>query len=70
MIRQGTEVKWQWGKGEAEGKVIETYIDKVEKTLSGNKVIREGTQDNKALLIEQEDGTQVLKLESEVKRND
>jgi len=68
MIRQGTKVKWKWGKGTAEGKVKETYQKKVSKTIKGNEVTRNGSQDDKALYIEQEDGDLVLKLESEVER--
>ncbi len=70
MIRTGTEVKWKWGKGTATGKVIETFTEKTVKTIKGQKVVRNGEEGNKALYIEQEDGTKVLKLESEVKRVD
>ncbi len=70
MIREGTVVKWKWGNGIAEGKVKETYQDKVVKTISGQKVTRNGSEDDKALYIEQEDGGTVLKLESEVERAD
>ncbi len=66
MIRKGTEVKWKWGSGEAEGKVIETFTEEVTKTIKGSEVTRNGEKGNKALLIEQEDGDKVLKLESEV----
>jgi len=68
MIRKGTKVKWKWGNGTAEGKVIETYTDKVSKTIKGSDVTRNGASDNKALYIEQEDGDHVLKSESEVER--
>lgn len=70
MIRKGTQVKWKWGNGTAKGKVVETYTDNVSKNLKGTEVTRNGTEDDKALLIEQEDGDQVLKLESEVERID
>ena len=68
MIRKGTKVKWQWGSGEATGKVEETYSEEVTKTINGNKVTRKGESGNKALLIKQEDGDTVLKLESEVEK--
>jgi len=68
MIRTGTEVKWKWGKGYAQGKVTETFKKSISKTIKGNEVTRNGSEDDKALLIEQEDGDQVLKLESEVER--
>jgi len=68
MIRTGTQVKWKWGKGSAQGKVVETYKESISKTIKGSEVTRNGSEDDKALLIEQEDGDQVLKLESEVER--
>ncbi|MEM8529154.1 MAG: DUF2945 domain-containing protein [Bacteroidota bacterium] len=68
MIREGTEVKWKWGNGTAQGKVQATYTEKTVKTIAGQKVIRNGESGNKALYIEQADGSKVLKLESEVER--
>lgn len=70
MIREGTVVKWKWGNGVAEGKVIETYTERVSKTIAGQAITRNGVYGNKALYIRQEDGSEVLKLESEVERAD
>lgn len=70
MIRKGTEVKWEWGNGTATGKVTETFTKKVTRTIKGNEVTRDGSDDDKALLIEQEDGGKVLKLQSEVERTE
>lgn len=70
MMRQGTAVKWKWGNGEAKGTVEETYKESVSKTLKGSEVTRNGTENDKALLIQQDDGDRVLKLESEVERVD
>ena len=66
MIREGSEVKWEWGNGTAKGK--ETYTKKISKTIKGNEVTKNGEEGNKALYIEQEDGDNVLKLESEVSK--
>ena len=66
MIRTGSEVKWKWGNGTATGKVKETFSKEVTRTIDGNEVTKKGESGNKALLIEQEDGGRVLKLESEV----
>ena len=68
MIQKGSTVRWKWGNGNAEGKVKETFSGEVTKTIKGSKVTRKGEQGNKALLIEQEDGDEVLKLESEVEK--
>lgn len=70
MINKGTQVKWKWGNGHAEGKVTSTYTESVTKTIKGSEVTRNGSKDDKALYIEQEDGDKVLKLESEVERAD
>lgn len=70
MIQKGTKVKWNWGNGTAEGKVIETYTTETTKTIKGNEVTRNGEEGNKALYIQQEDGDYVLKSESEVERTD
>ncbi len=68
MIQKGSVVQWNWGNGTAEGKVIETYAEEVEKQIKGQSVKRIGEKNNKALYIEQDDGSKVLKLESEVEK--
>ena len=70
MIRQGTEVKWKWGNGYAQGKVEETFTRSVTRTIKGSEITRDGSDNDKALVIKQEDGSTVLKLESEVERED
>jgi hypothetical protein len=67
-IRTGTTVKWKWGSSWAEGTVTEVHHDEVTRTTKGNTVTRKGDADNPAYVIEQEDGTVVLKLRSEVER--
>lgn len=70
MIQKGTNVKWNWGSGTAEGKVEKTFTEKVTKTIKGNAVTRHGESGNKVLYIKQADGDYVLKSESEVERVD
>ncbi len=67
-IRTGTTVKWEWGSSEAEGTVTEVHHDKVTRTTKGKQITRNGSPDDAAYVIEQEDGTIVLKLSSEVER--
>ncbi len=69
MIREGTEVWWKWGSGRAKGTVTEVHHDKVTRTVDGSEITRNGSKDNPAYVIEQEDGTTVLKLSSEVERD-
>ena len=70
MIREGSKVKWSWGNGTATGKVEETFTKEVTRTIDGNEVTRKGESGDKALLIKQDDGGKVLKLESEVEKAD
>lgn len=67
-IRKGTTVTWKWGKNEAEGTVTEVHHEKVTRKSKGKEITRNGTDDDPAYVIEQEDGTTVLKLQSEVER--
>ncbi len=67
-IRKGTKVKWKWGSSWAEGKVTEVHHDDVSRTTKGNAVTRHGSDDDPAYVIVQEDGTVVLKLQSEVEK--
>ena len=62
----GDTVRWNWGQGTAEGKIIQIYKERVAKTLKGSEIVRDGDDDNPAYLIEQADGYQVLKLASEL----
>lgn len=65
----GDTVQWNWGQGQASGKVREVYTERVEKQIKGSKVTRNADQDNPAYLIEQQDGDRVLKSHSELSRD-
>jgi hypothetical protein len=68
MIREGIEVRWKWGSGTATGTFRKIFDHDVTRTIDGSEITRQGSEDDEALLIEQEDGQSVLKLESEVRR--
>ncbi len=68
MIKVGTVVKWKWGSGIATGKVVEIFIKDITKTIKGSAITRKATPENKAFLIEQEDGARVLKSATEIER--
>ena len=61
-------VEWDWGGGTGEGKVREVFTEHVSRTIKGNEVTRNATEDNPAYLIEQDDGDQVLKSHSELRK--
>ena len=67
-IRTGTSVRWKWGSSWAEGTVAEVPHHDVTRTTKGEEITRHGSDDNPAYVIEQEDGTVVLKLRSEVEK--
>lgn len=65
-FKKGDQVKWNWGSGEGKGKIEETFDRRVQRTIKGSKIVRNGTKDNPACLIVQEDGGKVLKEASEL----
>lgn len=67
-LRKGSQVRWNWGQGSATGKVAERFDRRVTRTIAGKRIARNGTHDNPAYLIEQEDGARVLKRGSELER--
>jgi hypothetical protein len=64
----GTWVKWNWGNGSPEAKVIDSYFDRLERTINGSWQARNGSRDNPAYVLEQADGQIVLKLHSELEK--
>jgi hypothetical protein len=67
-MKKGDTVKWQWGNGTAKGTIEDSFRRRVQRTLKGTKVVKNGSGKNPAYLIEQDDGDQVLKLKSEVEK--
>lgn len=65
---EGDKVEWDWGNGTGTGKVQKTYTQKITRKIKGSEVTRDGSDDDPALYIEQEDGDGVLKLSSEVRK--
>jgi hypothetical protein len=67
-IRKGTTVSWAWGRSRAEGRVVAIHEESITRTTKGSEITRHGSRDDPAYEIEQDDGTLVLKLRSEVDR--
>lgn len=63
---KGDKVSWSWGKGTAHGNVEEKFERRVQRTIKGSKIVRNGSKENPAYLIVQEDGDKVLKEGSEL----
>ncbi len=68
-IRTGSKVSWKWGSSTAEGKVESIHREKVSRQSKGESISRNGSDDDPAYVIEQEDGTTVLKLRSELQES-
>ena len=65
---EGAKVRWSWGEGTATGQVSEVFTSKVTRTIEGNEVTRNATEDEPAYLVEQEDGGRALKSHTELER--
>lgn len=65
---KGDKVEWDWGDGTATGKIDTVHTSDVNKTIKGNNVSREASQDCPAYTIEQDDGDKVVKSHSEVRK--
>ncbi len=65
---KGTKVKWKWGDGWAHGTVDEVFTSKTTRTIKGNEVTRDASDDEPAYLIETDD-SRALKSHSEVQKD-
>lgn len=65
-MKKGDDVTWKFGKGEAEGKVKETFTEPVEKKIKSATVKRNASKEKPAVLVEQKNGNEALKSESEL----
>ena len=65
-MKNGDDVTWKFGKGEAEGKVKETFTEPVEKKIKSATVKRNASKEKPAVLVEQKNGNEALKSESEL----
>lgn len=62
----GDRVQWNWGEGTGTARVQEIFNERVTRTISGAEVTRNATEDEPAYLLQQEDGSRVLKSASEL----
>ena len=67
-ISKGDTVEWDWGNGTGTGKVVKKYTRKITLKIKGSEVTRDASDDEPAYRIEQEDGDEVLKSESELRK--
>jgi len=67
-MKKGETVHWKYGKGEAEGQIKEKFEKPVEKKIKGSTVKRNASKEEPAYLIEQKNGNQILRSESELRK--
>lgn len=67
-MKKGDKVHWKWGKSEAEGVVKEKSEKTITKKIKGTTVKRKADKEEPAYVIKQENGTEVVKSESELKK--
>lgn len=63
---EGDRVQWDWGNGTGTGTITKVYTQKTTVRIKGSDVTRDASKDCPAYLIEQQDGDEVMKSESEV----
>jgi len=63
----GEKVSWKWIERTASGTVEEVCHERTQIVSKDTLVTRNGTEDNPAIIIRQDNGTKVLKLASELK---
>lgn len=63
---KGDPVRWSWGKGTGSGRIAERFERRVQRTIKGARIVRNGSPEDSAFLIRQDDGDTVLKLGSEL----
>ena len=66
--REGTKVEWDWGNGTGTGKITKKYTQKITLKIDGSEVTRDASDDEPAYKIEQDDGSEVLKSDSELRK--
>lgn len=67
-FRKGTKVEWDWGSGTATGKIAEVYRQKTTLTIKGAEITRNATGKDPAYRIVQDDGDEVLKSATEIRK--
>ncbi|CAN5136700.1 hypothetical protein BH10PSE3_BH10PSE3_08180 [soil metagenome] len=64
---KGDRVSWTWGAHTAHGEVAEHFERRVQRTIKGEKIVRNGSKAAPAYLVTQEDGGRALKSGSELR---
>lgn len=66
-MKKGDKVHWNRGKSQAEGTIKDKSEKTIIKKIKGTEVKRKAGKEEPAYIIEQQNGTEVVKSESELK---
>jgi len=66
-MKKGETVHWKYGRGTAEGKIKEKFVQRVTRKIKGSEITRNANKEEPAYLIEQINGNEILRSESELK---
>ena len=66
QFKVGSFVTWQWLGRPINGVIKEVHPGRVEKNIKGKKIVRNGSKDKPAYLVESKAGNLALKLETEL----
>lgn len=66
VVNSGDWVAWKWMGSFTEGRVVSVNLHRIEIESKGKKIVRNGSEDNPALIIKHVNGSTVAKLLSEV----
>jgi hypothetical protein len=64
---KGDKVSWTWGAHAAHGRVAERFERRVQRTIKGERIVRNGSKSEPAYLVAQDDGGRALKSQSELR---
>lgn len=65
-MKKGDKVHWNWGQSQAEGIIKQKSEKTITKKIKGTEVKRNASKEEPAYIIEQKNGTEVVKSESEL----
>ena len=65
-MKKGDKVHWNWGKSQAEGTIKEKSEKTIVRKIKGTEVKRKASKEEPAYVIEQQNGNEVVKSESEL----
>ena len=69
-MKKGDKVHWNWGKSQAEGIIKQKSEKTITKKIKGKEVKRNASKEEPAYVIEQQNETEVVKSESELKEGE